>query len=218
MTERTPFPTRDEIYPDLAVAVLAGGKSSRFGADKALVRFDPNGPTLLERTVATAHSLSEMVAVVGHERYTRLDLGVPILQDDDPGRGPLGGIATAMGQLDRPRLLVLACDMPCLSLPLLRWMIERPEIADVLIPRTDDGQWQPLHALYRSAALPVIEQCLSSGSGAIRSILPLLAVETISEAALRTIDPELNSLFSLNRIQDLDRARRCVAGRGFDTK
>jgi molybdopterin-guanine dinucleotide biosynthesis protein A len=213
MSERTLFPNRNEIYPDLAVAVLAGGQARRFGADKALVQLGPNGTTILARTAGIASSLSDMVAIVGHERYADLDLGVSILEDDDPGSGPLGGIATAMRKLDRPRLLVLASDMPCLSRPLLRWMIEQPLTADVLIPRTDDGRWQPLHAIYRRTALPVIQRCLSTGSGAVRSILPLLNVEEIAETALRRIDPELNSLFSLNRPEDLERARRCVVGR-----
>jgi molybdopterin-guanine dinucleotide biosynthesis protein A len=158
-----------------------------------------------------------MVVIVGHERYASLGLSVPLLQDDEPGRGPLGAIATAMRRLDRPRLLVLACDMPCLSLPLLRWMIDRPLDADILMPRTDDGRWHPLHAVYRRSTLPVIERCLESGTGAVRSIVPLLTVEPVAESELRRLDPSLNSLFSLNRQNDLERARHCAKRKTLDT-
>ncbi len=213
MTERTLDTPSDEIYPDLAVAVLAGGESSRFGADKALERLVAGDPPLLARTVETALTLSDMVAVIGHQRYAKLDLDVLIFPDDEPGRGPLGGIATALHRLERPRLLVLACDMPCLSLPLLRSMIERPATGDILVPRTDDGQWHPMHALYRRRVLPTIEQALHTGRGSVRSIFPLLVVDTIGERELRQIDPNLDSLFSLNQPGDLRRARRCVTRR-----
>lgn len=213
MSERTDYRRNGKIYPDLAVAVLAGGESSRYGADKALVRLVPGGPTLIEQTVAKALELSEHVAVIGHERYATLNLDVPIFQDEEVGRGPLAGIATAMHRLDRPRLLVLACDMPCLSLPLLRWMIERLTEGDVVIPRTADGRWQPMHAVYQRSALPEIERSLRTGKSAVRSILPSLAVDAIEESELRAIDPELRSLFSLNRPADLAEARSCVGGR-----
>lgn len=202
-----------EVYPDLTVAVLAGGTSSRFGADKALVRIVSDGPTLIEQTIATVRSLSDSVAVIGPDRFQELRLEASIHTDDEPGRGPLGGIATALRMLDRPRLLVVACDMPCLSIQLLRWMTERGSDADVLIPRTADGRWQPMHAIYRRSALPAVEAALKTDSASVRSIFPNLSVEAISEAELRRLDPELSSLFSLNRPEELDRARRCATGR-----
>lgn len=202
-----------EIYPDLAVAVLAGGKSTRFGQDKALVRVVPNGPTLIEQTIATVRSLSDSVVVIGSDRFRRLSLDGSIQPDDEPDRGPLGGIATALRMIERPRVLVVACDMPCLSIPLLSWMAGRRSDADVLIPRTGDGRWQPMHAIYRRSALPAVEAALKTDAASVRSIFPHLSVEVIAEAELRQFDPELSSLFSLNRPEDLDRARHCVAGR-----
>ena len=213
MSERTSTISRDEIYPDLAVAVLAGGESSRFGADKALVSLVPGTPPLISLIVGKALTLSDQVAIIGHHRYSALGLGVPIVPDNEPGSGPLGGIATALQRIDRSRVLVLACDMPCLSLPLLRWMIERTVDAEVRIPRTDDGRWHPMHALYHRSSLPAIERSLRSGRRAVRSILPLLTVDAIGEPELRQIDPDLSSLFSLNQPEDLERAVQCVSRR-----
>ena len=213
MSERTFAIRNDKIYPDLAVAVLAGGESSRYGADKALAILTPGDAPLIAQIVGKALRLSNLVAIIGHERYAGLNLGVPVFQDDEPGRGPLSGIVTAMHRLDRPRLLVLACDMPCLSLSLLRWMIELSLDGDVVIPRTDDDRWHPLHALYRRSALPQIEQSLRSGNGAVRSILPFLRVDAIGQTEIRGIDPDLSSLFSLNRPEDLERARQCAVSR-----
>jgi molybdopterin-guanine dinucleotide biosynthesis protein A len=203
----------EKIYPDLAVAILAGGASSRFGSDKALVRLEPAGPTLLEQTVAISRSISDQVVIVGHRSYAALVPGTEVILDDEPGRGPLGGIATAFHVLCAPRLLVLACDMPCLSIPLLRWLIERASDADAVVPRTEDGRWQTLHAVYQRSALPTIETTLRTGSGAVRSIFDHIAVDSVSEDELREIDPDLDSLFSLNAPADLERARECATGR-----
>ena len=203
----------EKIYPDLAVAILAGGASSRFGSDKALVRIEPGGPTLLERTVAVARSLSDQAVIIGHQSYAALVPGIDVISDDEPGRGPLGGIATAFNVLGAPRLLVLACDMPCLSIPLLRWLIERASDADAVVPRTDDGRWQPLHAVYHRSAFPAIEESLRTGSSAVRSVFDHIVVDPVSEDELREIDPELRSLFSLNMPADLERAQACATGR-----
>jgi molybdenum cofactor guanylyltransferase len=203
----------EKICPDLAVAILAGGASSRFGSDKALVRLDPDGPTLLERTAAIARSLSNQAVIIGHQSYESLDPGIDIAPDEEPGRGPLGGIATAFNLLDAPRLLVLACDMPCLSVLLLRSIIERPSNADAVVPRTDDGRWQTLHAIYHRSALPAIEASLGAGSGAVRSIFDRITVDMVNEGELREFDPELHSFFNLNVPADLERARECATRR-----
>jgi molybdopterin-guanine dinucleotide biosynthesis protein A len=206
-----------QIYPDLAVAILAGGQSHRFGADKALVRLDPAGPTILERTAMVARSLSDAVAIFGHRRYEVLDLGVPIVPDSQPGEGPLQGIAAALEDFDRPRVLVLACDLPCLSPALLRSMIERPSSADVVIPVTDNGHWHALHAIYRRTVRTEIEAALAAGNRSVRSFLPRVAVDRITEEELRVIDPTLGSLLNLNTPADLDFAMSCASLTKVDT-
>jgi molybdopterin-guanine dinucleotide biosynthesis protein A len=202
-----------KIYPDLAVAILAGGASSRFGSDKALVRLEPKGPTLLERTVVIARLISNQAVIVGHHSYAALDPSIDVVPDNEPGRGPLGGIATAFHVLGAPRLLVLACDMPCLSIPLLRSLIERSSDADAVVPRTDDGRWQTLHAVYHRSALTEIEASLRTGSGAVRSIFDHIAVDAVSEDEIKKFDPDLDSFFSLNTPADLERARECALRR-----
>lgn len=195
---------------ELAVAVLAGGASRRFGADKALLRICPGGPTLIERVVAIGRRISPEVFVVGHERYGSVVTDVPIVPDEHPGRGPLEGIQKALQFASAPRVLLLACDMPCLSSSLLQAMGTSDSSADVILARTEDGRWQPMPGIYRRSALPAIERALRDGPCAVSSIFADVAIHELSERELRNIDPALNSLFSVNRPEDLDRARRCV--------
>ena len=199
-----------ENYGDLAVAVLAGGASRRFGADKALIQICPGGLTLIERVIDIGRSLCAEVFIVGHERYAHVVTDVPIVPDGHPGRGPLEGIRKALQFASAPRVLLLACDMPCLSSSLLQAMGNCNSSADVILARTDDGRWQPMPGIYRRSALPAIERALRDGPCAVSSIFADVTVHELSEPELRKIDPALNSLFSVNRPEDLDRARRCV--------
>jgi len=199
----------EEIYPDLAVAILAGGASRRFGADKALFRSGADQPTLIERTVSIARALSDEVRIIGHDRFAGFRLCVPIVPDDHPGFGPLEGIATALRHTDRPRLLVLACDMPCLSPSLLRLLVERPSSADVIIPRSHDAGWHPMHAVYHRSALAPIEDLLRSDHTAVHLLFDRVTVDTVGEHELRMVDPELDSLVNVNRPEDVERIDRC---------
>jgi len=193
----------------LAVAVLAGGKSRRFGADKALLRLCSDGRTLIEAAVDAGRSVADETFVIGHERYSCLVPGIHIVPDDLPGEGPLAAIRTALRHASSPSVLVLACDMPCLSIPLLRWMGALKATTDVVIPRTGDGRWQPMPAIYRRSTLPTIDAALQGGSRSITSIFDAVTVREILEPELRQHDPALNSLFSLNSPDQLDRAKAC---------
>lgn len=91
--------------------VLAGGKSSRLGRDKARVEID--GRSLLQRALSLAAEFCSRTYCVGREVQVQ---GVTArwMLDEIPGMGPMGGIITALKKLDSP-CLVLACDLPYLN-------------------------------------------------------------------------------------------------------
>lgn len=93
-------------------AVLAGGRSARFGSDKAQAEL--HGATLLERAIAQLESLCDAVVVVGRER-------APVATIADwprAGMGPLGGIAAALRHAgDEGFASVLTCGVDSVSLP-----------------------------------------------------------------------------------------------------
>ncbi len=106
----------------MAGFVLAGGKSSRMGRDKALLEID--GESLIARATRLVRAvLSEPVVIVSTPGYEAL--GLKIVADDFPGYGPLGGIATALHISTKPWNLVIACDLPYLTKPWLEYLIER---------------------------------------------------------------------------------------------
>lgn len=197
------------LQRDLAVAVLAGGRSQRFGSDKALYQLGEAGPTVLECVLMAGRALTGRLVIVGTRRFEYLAPEIPMFEDDEPGCGPLGGIATALRVAERERVLVVGCDMPCLNLALLRWMLALDTEADVVIPRTSDGRLQTMHAIYQVTALPRVEEALVSGERAVARFLDSVSRREISETEARSLDPHLNSFFSLNRPGDIERALHC---------
>ncbi|MCU1323750.1 MAG: putative molybdopterin-guanine dinucleotide biosynthesis protein [Acidobacteriaceae bacterium] len=140
--------------------VLAGGRSSRMGRDKALLILD--GRTLVERAIAKLSAVCISVAIAGGgEELTRY---ARVLPDTNPGCGPLGGIVTALEGSQTEWCLFLPVDVPLLPLEFLRALTERAlaSSAVAVLPRVA-GRLEPLCAAYRRAALPGLRQSLSEG-------------------------------------------------------
>jgi molybdopterin-guanine dinucleotide biosynthesis protein A len=187
MTVRGRAPVESELssmgrrQTTLAVVILAGGRSSRMGSDKALI--DLGAETLLQRTCRVALACSDSVHVVTPwpDRYrVLLPTAVGLIAEDSSstqvGRspGPLGGLLTGLSQLQRrdpsPEwLLVLACDLPNLSAPILRrWRNALAQLGpEVLayVPR-QAGHWEPLCGFYRGTAFAALKQYAGAGQGA----------------------------------------------------
>lgn len=135
--------------------LLAGGKSTRMGRDKALMEVDGK-PLLLHGVERLRPHVRELLVVGDPRKYGGLVPGV--LPDEIPGMGPLGGIVTAMGAARFDRLLVLAVDVPGVNERLLeRLTRELPEDADALVPR-HGGSLEPLVAAYHRRCLPAFMQ------------------------------------------------------------
>lgn len=138
--------------------VLAGGQSSRMGRDKALVELD--GMTLLERAIELLRPHAKEVLVIGDpERYTPEH--ATVLPDDVPGKGPLGGLVTALRQARYVRLLVLACDLPKINDRLLiRLKNDLVGDADAVVPR-HGALIEPLAAAYHRHAIEPFERSIA---------------------------------------------------------
>lgn len=176
-------------------AVMAGGKSSRLGRDKALLTV--NGETLLQRTVATVRRVTDEVLVLGPPERAAQVSGVEVVQDLVPGIGPLGGIYTALRARPGGAVLVVAVDMPLLNAALLRHLVELSDEADVVLPVVE-GRGQQLHAVYGPACLPHVERQIASGDYKIDRFFGGVRVRRVEEDELRGFDPRLDSFRNVN--------------------
>jgi len=132
------------------------------GTDKARLAVD--GRTLLERIAEAALSVGLPTLVIGRARPADWPLvAVAFAEDALPGRGPLGGLHTALTLTNGP-ILALACDMPRLSSDALRWLASEASsdaAGEHGLIVVNAGRWEPLFSCYTLACLPLIETRLS---------------------------------------------------------
>lgn len=138
-------------------AVLAGGQSSRMGRDKALIELE--GRTLLDRAMDLVEPLvSELLVIGDPEKYGHV--GPFVIGDVRPGKGPLGGLVTALRYASNDRVLLLACDMPNIDARLLQHVMRELESeAEAVVPRHTGGA-EPLVAAYHRGCLPTFQRCI----------------------------------------------------------
>ena len=141
------------------------------GTDKARLEID--GLPLLESTADAVLSADLPVLVVGRVRPADWPFSAVIFAEDAlPGRGPLGGLHTALTLANGP-VLALACDMPRLSADALRWLASQvsERTGKHGLVTVNSGQWEPLFSCYTSACLPQIETRLAEGRLSLHGLI-----------------------------------------------
>ena len=193
---------------DLTVAILAGGRSSRMGTDKAFVRV--LGRPLIEEALAQLAGLGSETLIVTNQPDDYRYLGVPLHGDVLPDKGALGGLYTALAAATRPHVLCVACDMPFVVRPLLEHLVGLAADADtdVVVPRVG-GEAEPFRAVYtRAACLGPIRRALDAGRMRMISFYPEVRVRWVEAAEIDRYDPRHLSFFNVNTPEDLEAARR----------
>jgi molybdopterin-guanine dinucleotide biosynthesis protein A len=189
-----------------SAAVVAGGKSSRMGSPKARLEFA--GEPLLARVLRPLQALFEDVFIVSDDA-SLADFGVPVWPDVTPG-GPLAGILTALEHAERHHCLVVACDMPFLSAPFLRYMTELAPDAPIVAPRDARG-WHPLCAVYARSIAPTIAQAVHDGQLAIHALLDELPTRAVhTEDIEKFARPGRDPLLNLNTPEEFEAARKAL--------
>lgn len=183
------------------IAVLAGGRATRLGGDKAVVEL--GGRPL----IAYALEAAGPGAVVVAKPATRLPpLDVQVLREPAEPSHPLAGIVEALRDSGGLPVLAVACDMPFVTRELLAWLAELPE--PLAIPELD-GRLHPLFARYPAELLPELEQALAVESP-LQETVASLAPRRIAAAELAPFgDPE-RLLFNVNTPDDLERAEELL--------
>jgi molybdopterin-guanine dinucleotide biosynthesis protein A len=210
---------------EITAIILAGGISRRLGRDKALEPLA--GETLLRRVVRRASEAvgsDDLVIVVADEGQAERapeDLPHRVVVDALPGMGTLGGIYTGIEAARNEWALVVACDLPFLSGPLLDYMVGLRDGVDAVVP-VIGGRPEPTHALYSRRCIPAIAERLEAGQLKASGFLDSVRVRYVAEDEARRFDPELLSFFNVNHPDDLARAleiaaseqdqRGCLAG------
>lgn len=186
--------------PDVSGFVLAGGKSSRMGQDKALIDFA--GESLLSHAAEAVRAVCHKSYVVGDpDKYS---LYGPIVEDIYKGQGPLGGIHAALTFSAAELNLIIAVDMPLITSELLQFLIiqARASPAMVCVPEID-GRLQPLCAIYHREFLPVAEEALKAQENKIGRLLTPERTYVVKEDILTKAGFSASMFTNLNSPDDL---------------
>lgn len=199
--------------------ILAGGRSSRLGRNKALEHI--GGRTLAERafeSVRNSAIANKICFVAGN----RVDLAIEARRlnahfvfDVIEGRGPLGGLHTALYHAASEWVFVLACDLPFVTAELIGRLAEfRDEEHGAVIPEQPDGRPQPLCAFYRVAtAKPIVEEIvlLHRVPPPMHEVVSFLAPRIVTPAEYNPITVRPVPFFSnINTESDLTEARELL--------
>ncbi len=195
----------------ITIAIQAGGRSSRMGRDKALIPLA--GRPLIEHLLERVEGLAGEVLITTNRPEEYAYLGVRLAEDEHPGAGALEGLRTALHAARGEHVLVLACDMPFISRPLVEHLLHIALGYDVVVPRRG-ADYEPLHAVYaREPCLAAVEQALRRGHRRVISFFPRVRVREVGQKTLERLDPEGLSFFNVNTSEELMEAERLLAGR-----
>ena len=185
-------------FTTISGAILAGGKSTRLGKDKALLLLQ--GKTFMDHLIAALGSVVEEVVIVADDAQRYASFGVPVVPDVFSESGPLGGIHSALTHSQASAVFVVSCDQPLLTPEIIREVIALagPEPATVL---GDIGRSHTLIGLFKKECLPILEGLLQSRKRKFREFLHESTARLVSPEEIRSSDLS-HLLVNVNTAED----------------
>jgi len=189
---------------NVSAIVLAGGRSSRFKRDKALILWE--GKPLIVRQVDMLKGLfDEIIVVTGDDRRYEDLLDVIVVDDLIKGKGPLGGIHAGLSSSSNDYNLILPCDMPLLDERVISLLLDEIDGQARIILPVVRGYVEPLVGIYHRDCIPFAEMLLRGGKLKVLGLMDFVPTKLIPESRVLEVDPDLTSFLNLNRPEDLIR-------------
>jgi molybdopterin-guanine dinucleotide biosynthesis protein A len=191
--------------------ILSGGLATRYdGTEKALLQM--GGDRILDRIYAIYRELFDEIILVTNNPEKFLEWDLLIVSDLFPIRSALTGIHAGLFYMSNPYGFISACDTPFLKKEMVETIIGKIEAhIDIVMPETTAG-FEPLCAAYSKRCLEAAQNHLEREKLKITKTFRKNRVKTISEKAIRKIDPDLRSFFNINTPDDFTRAGEMVNG------
>jgi len=182
--------------------ILSGGKSKRMGRPKAFLPFE--GSTVIGHIVSEIKDLFSEVFIVANEVESFEDLGVDVVKDILPHRGPLGGILSGLMTSSNHYAFVMACDMPLIDKRLVRELVSKRQDNDVVVLSHPHGI-EPLFGVYSKNCIKPLEESLFAGNLSVQDFLSGLKAGIYEWMPERQDAEALPPFFNINTPQDYSR-------------
>ncbi|HPD56171.1 MAG TPA: molybdenum cofactor guanylyltransferase [Smithellaceae bacterium] len=185
--------------------ILAGGKNSRMGTNKAFLELD--GTSIIERINSVLSELFPEIIIVTNDplSYTQLSPAV-IVTDIYKNKGALGGIYAGLFFASENHAFITACDMPFINKDLIAYLAGLTANYDIVVPQGADGM-QPLHAVYSKNCLAPIKKNLEADKLKITGFYKGLRVLTVTEEKLQPFNEDGKTFLNINTPGELDKLR-----------
>jgi len=170
------------------------------GKNKAFIEID--GVPIIQRIHTLFKILFSEIIIVTNEVELFQNFEAKIHRDLIPGQGVLGGLYTGIYYSSFSHAFCVACDMPFLNGSVIRYLIEKMEGYDVVVPRTEDGL-HPLHAIYSKKCLDPIRKIIEHNQFKIMDFYPMVKVNIVEETEFWTLDLARESFLNVNTPEEL---------------
>ena len=196
----------------IAAIVLAGGLSTRWDEDKALVSW--NGRRLVDHVVDRLPEERSATILVVREEQGAEGWPADLVVHDDPElpAGPLRGVIRGLAACRTERAWVVACDQPLVSTDLLRHLAAGDASGSPAVIPAWAGRLQPLPGLYRTEARAAFTALQAAGERSLIDALKALGALIVDEGACLRFDPSGESFLNLNRPGQLAALSAHLAG------
>jgi molybdopterin-guanine dinucleotide biosynthesis protein A len=185
--------------------VLAGGKSSRIGTEKGLVSF--RNKLLIEYSLNVVSLVADEI-IISSNSAVYDGFGFPVLKDEFPDSGPMGGIYTCLKASKNDVNIVLSCDMPMVNADFLNALLAASEGFDVVVPWHEKKYFEPLCAVYRKNLLPVFKDFIQNKNFRIPDLFAVVNTNYLKIGKEFGVDPLI--FFNINTLQQLDELTQMV--------
>lgn len=198
--------------------ILAGGKSSRMGTNKALLEID--GKTVIERIVEKLGPIVDNLIIVTNSFEEFAFLELPMVEDEWKGIGPLAGIHAGLTASKTERNLIVACDMPFISPELGTLLLEQLVEYEAVVPQITE-QLHPLFAAYKRGVKEEVKKAIELEQLRIRKIFDRIYVKILTETELENLGVQIGQAdtFNMNHPEEYEQAKNMtikVHGEGRD--
>jgi molybdopterin-guanine dinucleotide biosynthesis protein A len=162
----------------MTCAILAGGKSTRMGQDKATIKIGEK--PLIRIVYDKVKEVFDDVIIISRFHDTIEGIDAPVLKDVVPFGNSIAGIVSALLYSKTPYTLVVACDMPFLSTEAFKYMANEATGEDIIIPKTQWG-FEPLHAIYNRSCIAHFFRLIEQNRFKVTGVLPFVSVKELEE-------------------------------------
>jgi molybdopterin-guanine dinucleotide biosynthesis protein A len=193
--------------------ILAGGKSSRMGTNKALL--DLNGRRVIEGIAERLRNITDEMVVVTNTLADYEFLQLPMVEDNWKGMGPLAGMEAGLTVSKTEYNLIVACDMPFISVELGQYLLTCLDESQAAVP-VIDGTRHPLFAAYRREVLTEVRKSLEKNELRMGHLLQNVHVKIITEDLLVSLGlpNEEQYFFNMNNREQYQKAIKFINHKG----